>query len=57
MIQRGDGLGLAVEAFTELRVARKVWRQDLERDRAVQPRIPRRVDFADSARADARGDR
>ena len=51
MIQRGDGMGLAVKAFAELWVTRELRRQDLDRDRAVEARIAGFVDLAHPATA------
>jgi hypothetical protein len=56
MIQRGNGMGLAVKAFAELRVAGHVRRQDFDRDRAIETGIPRFVDFAHPAGAERRDD-
>ena len=50
MIQRGDGVGLALEAFAEALVG------NLDRDVAVQPGVARLVDLAHAARADGRED-
>ena len=46
MCQRGDDLGFAVEALAELRIGGQGLGQDLDRDRAVEPRVARFVDLA-----------
>ena len=56
MIQARDDPGLALEAFGQLRVGGEVRVQHFDRDAAVQPRVPRLVDLADSARADGGAD-
>ena len=50
MIEGGDGLRLALEPLAEIRA------NDLERDRAIQPRITRAVDVAHPAGADVFND-
>jgi len=45
MGERGDGLGFSFEPITEVRVIGKTRRQNLDRDRAIEAGIARRVDF------------
>lgn len=49
MIQRRCRTGLPFEAIAECRIVRRVWRQDLDRDGALQSRIAGTVDFAHAA--------
>src|SRR5262245_24822419 len=46
MCERREGLGLAVEARTELLVGRESLRQHLNGNRAIEPRVHRTVDLA-----------
>ena len=55
MREGGDGLRLGREARERLGVAGQLLGQDLDRDLAVQPRVPRAVDLAHAAGAE-RGD-
>ena len=55
MRQRGDRLGLALEARERGRIGGQVRRQDLDRDLAIERRVARAVDLAHAARAE-RGD-
>jgi hypothetical protein len=50
MIQRGNGMGLAVKAFAELWVTRELRRQDLDRDRAIEAGVAGSVDLAHATR-------
>ena len=52
MVQRGDGLRLALEPLLHLGIVGEVGREDLDRDRAVQPRVGRLVDLAHAAGAE-----
>jgi hypothetical protein len=52
MIQPGQRAGLAVEAFREVRIGAQFQRQQLERDEAVQLRLPRLVNEAHAATPD-----
>jgi hypothetical protein len=52
MIQPGQCAGLAVEAFREMRIGAQLQRQQLERDEAIQLRLPRLVDEAHAAAPD-----
>ncbi len=52
MCELRDRAGLAIEAFAELRIGRERLRKDLDRDRAIEPRVARFVDLAHPARAD-----
>jgi hypothetical protein len=45
VVQRGDRARLAIEAFPELRVRRQRFREDLDRDRAIEPRIAGAIDL------------
>ena len=45
VIERGDGLGLALEALERLRRGR-VGGEDLDRDQPVEARVARAVDLA-----------
>ena len=54
--QRRDRLRLALEAFAQLRVVRERRRQDLDRDRAPEARVPRLVDLSHPPGADGRLD-
>src|SRR4029453_11721862 len=56
MVQRGNGLRLAVEPLLHLRVFGELRGQHLDRDRPVQPRVGSLVDFAHSARTRGRKD-
>ena len=54
MRQLRDRARFAVEAFTELRVSPQGLGEDLDRDRAIQPRVARFLDLAHPARAEQR---
>ncbi len=56
MVERGEGLGLALEAREALGIARHVGGQHLERDVASELRVGRAIDLAHSAGADGGGD-
>jgi hypothetical protein len=56
MVQRRDRLRLALEPRLELRVRRKVARQNLDRDLALEPRVLRAPDLTHTACADGRDD-
>ena len=56
VVQAGDGLRFALEALLHLGVVGEVRRQDLDRDRAVQPRVGGLVDLAHAAGAEGAGD-
>ena len=56
VVQRGDGARLTFESLPPLRVAGEIWRQHLERNGAIEPRIARPVDLAHSPRASERDD-
>ena len=49
--ERGDRLRLALEARERLAVRDEALGQDLDRDVALEPRVPRPVDLAHAARA------
>ena len=51
-----DRLGLALEPLAQLRVRREVRRQDLDGDRALEPRVPRLVNLPHPAGPDGRKD-
>ena len=52
MIERGDRSGFAIEPLTKRGVEPGRWGDDLDRDSAVQPRIPSTVDLTHAAGAD-----
>jgi hypothetical protein len=52
MAERGDGLGLALEALDLLGMGRHLRRQHLERDATIETRVEREVHLAHSARAE-----
>ena len=52
--QARDRACFAVEPFAELRVSRQRVGEDLDRDRAIQPRVARFLDLAHPARAEQR---
>ncbi len=56
MAQRSDGARFVLEAFARSRIVRDVRRQDLDRDRAAEPRVARLVHFAHPAGAKGRHD-
>ncbi len=56
MIERRDRARLAVEAFAQLRVGGERGGEDLDRHRAIEPRIPGAVDLTHAPRADERDD-
>ena len=51
MLQAGDGLGLALKARPQIWVGRKVRRQYLDGDSAVEPRIAGLIDLAHATSA------
>ena len=51
MRERRDGLGFSLETLANLLVLRKMRGEDLDRDRALQPRVLRFVDLAHPSRA------
>ena len=51
VIQGGRGSGLALESIQRLRVASEFVGQELERDKAMEPRVLRLVDHAHPAAA------
>src|SRR4030095_8348459 len=56
MVQRGQGLGLALKPRNPLGVAGERRGQDLDRDGAIQLRVPRAVDFTHAAGSERRQD-
>ena len=54
MIQTGNGFGFALEALLANGIIRKLRRQDLDGDRAVEPRVSRAEDFAHATCAQRR---
>ena len=54
MIELRDGAGFAIEALAELRVGREQRRENLDRDRTIEPRVAGPVDLAHTAGADER---
>ena len=53
MIQRGNRSGLTLESFSRRLVVRRGRGQHLDRDDAIEPGVPRTVDFAHPAGADS----
>jgi hypothetical protein len=51
VIQCRDGAPFPIEALAKLRIAGKLRGKNLDRDRAVEPRVARLVDLAHAARA------
>ena len=49
MVERGDGLGLALEPREPVRILRYVRRQDLDRHVAPKARVLRAIDLAHAA--------
>src|SRR5260370_30926117 len=56
MVERRDGLRLAFEAHAGIAAPGQARGQDLDRDRAVEPRVPGLVDLPHPAGADRRDD-
>ena len=56
VVQRGQGLGLALKPRDPLRVGGERLGQDLDRDGAIQLRVPRAVDLTHAAGAERRQD-
>src|SRR5205085_1459667 len=56
MRERGDGLGLALEAGERVGVRGQLRGEDLDRDLPVELRVARPVDLAHPARAERRED-
>ena len=56
MIERRDRARFALEAVAELRIGRELRRQNFDRDRAIEARVARPIDFAHAARANERDD-
>ena len=56
MVQRGQGPGLALKPRDPLRVGGERIGQDLDRDGAIQRRVPRAVDFTHAAGPERRQD-
>ena len=52
MIELRDRAGFAVEALAELRIGGERLREDLDRHRAIEPRVARLVDLAHPAGAE-----
>ena len=55
-VELRDRARFAIEALAELRIGRERVRQDLDRDRAIEPRVARPVDLAHAAGAEGRDD-
>jgi len=51
MRERGDRARLALEAGAQVGIARDFRRKDLDRDGAIEPRVPRAIDLAHAAAA------
>jgi hypothetical protein len=56
MVQRGEDLGLALKPPQALRIPRKRFRQEFQRDIALQPGVARAVDLAHAAFANLGSD-
>jgi hypothetical protein len=56
MIELRDRAGLAIEALAELRIQRERFGEDLDGDRALEPRVARAIHLAHPARAERRAD-
>jgi len=56
MVQSRDGARLALETGSQIGIAGDLGRQDLDRDRPIEPRVACAVDFTHPARADQRDD-
>jgi hypothetical protein len=54
MIQAGDGLGFLLEALFADRITRKLFRQDFERNDAIQPRVSCSIHLSHAACAERR---
>jgi len=52
VIELRDGAGFAIQAFAELRVDRQRVGEDLDRHRAIEPRVARAIDFPHPAGAE-----
>jgi hypothetical protein len=52
VVERGDGLRLALDACPQLLVARQLGGQQLDRHRSVEPRVTRAVDLAHASGPD-----
>jgi len=46
MIEAGDGAGIALEAFAQLRLGGEMLGQDFDGDYAIQPRVASAIHFA-----------
>ncbi len=51
MVQRGNGARFTLEALFELRILTKMSGQNLNRDRAIQARVPSAIHFTHPASA------
>ena len=56
VVERRDGLGLALEARQAVGMGGHVLGQHLDRDLAAEPRVARAIDLAHPARAERRDD-
>ncbi len=54
MRELGDRLGLPLEALPEFRGRGEMFRQDLDRHRSLEPRVPSLVNLAHASRPDGR---
>jgi hypothetical protein len=45
MVQRGENLGFSPEAGQSIRIVREVFRQNLQRDVAIELRVARPIDL------------
>jgi hypothetical protein len=56
VVQLGDGVRFAFELLAEVRILRQMRRQNLDRNRTIETRVARLVDFAHPAGSDRRQD-
>src|SRR3954453_712689 len=56
MLELRDATSFPVEALSELRIRREVFREDLDRHDAIEPRIPRFIHLPHAADAERRHD-
>jgi hypothetical protein len=54
VVQTGNGFGFAFETLLAGGIRRKMSRKNLDRNRAIEPRISGAIDFAHSTRAEWR---
>jgi hypothetical protein len=54
MIQAGDRFRFSFETLLANWIRRQLWGQNLDRHRAVEPRVSRAIDFSHTARTQRR---